>query len=211
MSTGEIYEHSHVPVDLGSGMRGHLWSFRDVTVRMRRQSDMLALLRTDEVSQVATRGYFVELLEESCKSQNPFALFFLDLDRFKEINDTHGHAVGDKVLRVIGDRLSDCVRTADVVGRFGGDEFAVLARDIDNRQKSSALADKLIRIVGQPLVIDGVQASVGVSIGIALFPDTASTDGQLLQSADAAMYEAKRAGGNGFQIARPSLSLTSLA
>lgn len=211
VSTGQIYEYSHLPIDLGGGTPGHLWSFRDITLSMRKHSDMLTLLRTDAVSQVASRGYFIEMLEESCESRVPFALLFLDLDRFKEINDTHGHMAGDKVLRAIGDGLRACVRTADVVGRFGGDEFAVLARHISTREQAAALAKKLIDVVAGAVPLGETRVSVGVSIGIALYPGTTTDAGTLLQAADGAMYQAKRAGGNRFQVARPSLSLTRLA
>ena len=121
------------------------------------------------------------------------AVLYLDLDGFKPINDQHGHAVGDRMLRIVATRLTRAVRTGDCVGRMGGDEFACLLGGVDNRQQLSHLACKLFDTVSAPLQIGKLQLTVRPSIGIAVCPTDGGTAETLLKRADAAMYRAKRA------------------
>ena len=120
------------------------------------------------------------------------ALLYLDLDGFTQINETHGHAVGDEVLRIVAARLSRLVRAGDTVGHLGGDEFACLLATLPSLEQLSHLACKLFDAVSTPLQIDGLALSVRASIGIATFPLHGVTAAALLRSADAAMYRAKR-------------------
>ena len=207
---GRVIEHSYIPIASEEDSVGHLWSFRDVTARLRRHSDMLAQLRTDEVSQVATRSFFAERLRETCDRNMTFALLFLDLDKFKEINDTHGHACGDALLGIVGDRLRDCVRASDVVGRYGGDEFTLIALGISSKRQATTLAKKIIDVVALPIDIDGISLQVGVSIGVVLYGGHGAAPEELMRQADRAMYEAKAQGGNRYHLARPTLRLDSV-
>jgi diguanylate cyclase (GGDEF)-like protein len=120
------------------------------------------------------------------------AVMFIDLDDFKQINDTHGHDVGDAVLRMVADRLKEFVRGGDTVSRRSGDEFLFLmleAKDLDNAR---TMAQRIISVVAAPAVVNGIELSVQASVGLAMFPEDGTTVAALLKHADLAMYEAKR-------------------
>ncbi|MBV8490272.1 MAG: diguanylate cyclase [Candidatus Eremiobacteraeota bacterium] len=125
-----------------------------------------------------------------------FAVMYLDLDRFKEINDTFGHHVGDEVLRAVAERLRTTLRESDTIARFGGDEFVILEPVVDGPADSADLARKLTTALQDPLVIEGTSHDVRVSIGIAMYPTDGSTIEELMEAADRALYRAKREGRN---------------
>jgi diguanylate cyclase (GGDEF)-like protein/PAS domain S-box-containing protein len=125
-----------------------------------------------------------------------FAVHFVDLDGFKEVNDTFGHAAGDEILRIAAHRMSTCVRAGDTVARLGGDEFVVLQHVSDGRSGASRLADRLLAAYREPFVVDGVAHVVTASIGVSIFPDDARDAVTLMQRADEALYCAKNAGRN---------------
>ncbi len=129
------------------------------------------------------------------------AVMFIDLDGFKDVNDTLGHDTGDEVLKHVARRLLSCSRETDTVARVGGDEFLVIAMDIRSREDASMIAEKIIHQVSEPLNVDGRRVSVGASIGIALYPENGSNTGYLIKQADQAMYSIKVAGKNGFGFA----------
>jgi len=128
-----------------------------------------------------------------------FALMLIDLDGFKVINDTYGHRAGDTALKIVAKRLSDCVRNADTVARQGGDEFVILLNDLAQGADSVNIADKILQDVMQPMAIDGRQVTVGVSIGISVYPDDAGDDESMLRLADTAMYHVKQTGKGGYR------------
>ncbi|MDZ7589751.1 MAG: diguanylate cyclase [Rubrivivax sp.] len=121
------------------------------------------------------------------------AVLFMDLDNFKQLNDSHGHAFGDLVLCLVADQMRALVREVDTVSRHGGDEFIALLVDVDQPADAHAVADKLIAAIGAPVTLDGRKISIAASIGMALYPEDGSDMATLIASADAAMYEAKRA------------------
>lgn len=120
------------------------------------------------------------------------AVMFLDLDRFKQVNDTHGHDVGDSVLRLVADRLRAFVRDGDTVGRRSGDEFLYLMTEPTDRATVEVMATRLAAMLAEPATVDGVTLSISVSVGVALSPDEATTAAELLTKADHAMYDHKR-------------------
>ncbi len=130
-------------------------------------------------------------LEQARRHQWRLAVMFLDLDGFKQINDTHGHDIGDRVLQEVANRLSDSVRGGDSVGRRGGDEFLVLMLEVRDDASAITLATKLSAGIAQPIPVDGIRLTVGTSIGIAVYPDDAKSAADLLKCADVAMYAAK--------------------
>lgn len=150
----------------------------------------------DELTSLPNRSGFLQRLTYQLKhldAQRPAAaLLFLDLDAFKPINDEHGHAVGDEVLRVVGARLYRAVRSDDMMSRLGGDEFACLPAAYLNWEQLSHLAAKLIGVVSAPMRIRTLRLEVHASVGIAIGPTDGTTAETLLRSADAAMYRAKR-------------------
>lgn len=133
-----------------------------------------------------------EAVEEKVQeAAEELAVLFLDLDGFKQINDTHGHDVGDRVLQDVANRLRDSIRGSDSVGRRGGDEFLVLMLEVQDDASATTFANKLCQHIAEPIVVDGVRVTVGTSIGIAVFPEDAESASELLKCADTAMYVAK--------------------
>ncbi|MGZ8251917.1 MAG: PAS domain S-box protein [Methylophilaceae bacterium] len=128
-------------------------------------------------------------------------IMFLDIDHFKAVNDTHGHAFGDELIKAVANRLSDCVRSADTVCRLGGDEFVIVISEIANQHDISVVADKILKSTSQPIVIEGIEAHVTMSVGAVIY-DADSDDNvdTLMKKADQALYEMKREGRNGFRI-----------
>lgn len=128
------------------------------------------------------------------------ALFFMDLDRFKSINDTHGHSAGDRVLREVAERLKRVTRDSDIVARLGGDEFVVVAESFQSMADLEVIARKIVEIVGQPLQLDGGELPLSVSVGVAAAPQDGQDVQSLLRNGDAAMYRAKQRGRNGYAM-----------
>ena len=128
------------------------------------------------------------------------AVMFIDLDGFKSVNDTLGHDVGDYVLKEVARRLLSSVRETDTVARVGGDEFLIIATEIQSPDNAAQIAEKVIRSVSQPIIINGRQATVGTSIGISLFPDHSEDMDNLIKLADEAMYKVKNAGKNNYRF-----------
>jgi diguanylate cyclase (GGDEF)-like protein len=152
----------------------------------------------DALTQLPNRALFHDRLEHALaialRGETQVGLMFLDLDEFKRINDTLGHLVGDELLRTVADRLVSLVRNSDTVARLGGDEFAILVEGINQREDMLVLAEKILRVVEQPMVLDGQKLQITVSIGIATAPHDDISAEYLIRDADAAMYEAKRQG-----------------
>jgi diguanylate cyclase (GGDEF)-like protein len=138
------------------------------------------------------RDRFTQAVASARRQQRHVALLFLDLDDFKQFNDDHGHLFGDQVLCWVAGRLRAAVREVDTVSRHGGDEFLILLTDLAQRGDAQTVADKLVATLGEPVTLDGHQLQVGVSIGVALYPDDGTDFNLLVAHADAAMYAAKR-------------------
>ncbi len=184
----------------------HLISvIEDVTERERAEARIVFMANHDPLTGLANRTLFGRTLEAALAELKPgerLAVMFVDLDRFKEINDTQGHFVGDKVLRAAADRLRACVGLGqgNSVARLGGDEFAVILRHVESDTDISSLADRIQVAIGEPFEVDGGRANVGVSIGIAIAPQDAGEAADLLKRADIALYRAKAEGRNTFRF-----------
>ena len=129
------------------------------------------------------------------------ALMFIDLDGFKEVNDSHGHDVGDRVLQLVSVRLTNCLRQTDTIARVGGDEFLVIQTEVTNRTAIAKVAEKIISTVAEPLLLDELEISIGASIGIAIYPEHGEESRILMKKADDAMYHTKRVGKNDYSFA----------
>ena len=129
-----------------------------------------------------------------------FAFFYIDLDGFKPVNDQHGHAMGDEVLRIVASRLLHAVRKGDLVVRVGGDEFVVVQAGVGDVAVAAALADKLVAGIERPIALSGLTIRVGASIGIAIRPDLARGLEEVSAAADRALYRAKAAGGGRWAV-----------
>jgi diguanylate cyclase (GGDEF)-like protein len=162
---------------------------------------------TDGLTGVANRRAFVALLDSACgkpEARN-YTIFYLDLDRFKAVNDGLGHAAGDAVLQAVASRILNCVRQSDFVARLGGDEFAIVAQDLSDRVAADALAHRLVGSLSEAFAVDGQTVRIGASIGVAIAPECGASGDQLLQQADLAMYAAKEAGRCGYCIFEPDM------
>ncbi|AFY58240.1 PAS domain S-box/diguanylate cyclase (GGDEF) domain-containing protein [Rivularia sp. PCC 7116] len=159
----------------------------------------------DALTGLPNRKAFAEELHESlCWADNSnylVALLFVDLDGFKQINDSLGHEMGDLLLVTVAQRLGNCLRGSDTVSRLGGDEFTIILRRIPHRQVAAKIADKILKSVTEPITLEGHSARVSASIGISIYPHTANNPEKLLKKADIAMYRAKRLGKNRHQFA----------
>jgi diguanylate cyclase (GGDEF)-like protein/PAS domain S-box-containing protein len=174
----------------------------DVTEKRKAEEKISYLAHHDALTGLVNRARFNEQLDEALARVGrgeQSAVLLLDLDRFKEVNDTHGHPVGDELLKVVAERLRGCVREVDVVARLGGDEFAVIQNAIAQPADIAALADRICSAIAAPCGL-GVQTAIGVSIGIALAPNDATSATELMRRADLALYEAKGGGRGGYRF-----------
>jgi diguanylate cyclase (GGDEF)-like protein len=137
-------------------------------------------------------------ISQARRDNSIIAVMFIDLDGFKQVNDTYGHDAGDEVLRVTATRFHSVLRETDTVARIGGDEFLVILTELHSRDNASLVAEKILHVVSEPVYFDDSEASVGASIGISLFPGDGNDMETLIKMADAAMYKAKSEGKNGY-------------
>jgi diguanylate cyclase (GGDEF)-like protein/PAS domain S-box-containing protein len=178
--------------------------FSDVTEKRRREASIWHQAHYDHLTQLPNRQMFEENLRRSIEHTRqgglPFALVFLDLDLFKDVNDTLGHEAGDQLLRLVARRLGECVRSSDLVARLGGDEFTFLARDIQDPDDIFPLADKILDALSRPFALGEHTVRISASMGAAFHPRDGGTDSELLRAADLAMYAAKEEGRGHFRI-----------
>lgn len=188
---------------------GFVTTHEDVTEQRQREDRIRYMARHDALTALANRAQFLEEMGEAEKrlSQGePAALLCIDLDRFKPVNDTLGHGVGDKLLQEVARRLGLLCREGDVVARLGGDEFALLLRRIDSTAATAAIAERIVSALAQPFQIDAHQISIGASVGIAMAPADGTTSERLMSNADLALYQAKSSGRSGYNFFRPEMS-----
>jgi diguanylate cyclase (GGDEF)-like protein/PAS domain S-box-containing protein len=189
-------EDSAAPIhDRDGAVTGAVIVFHDVARSMLMSERMAHLARHDHLTGLANTALLAERLEQVVRLANrhrkQVALLFIDLDRFKEVNDAHGHEFGDQVLRAVARRLEACVRESDTVCRRGGDEFVILLTEIECRRDAAQVAEKVLAAVAAEHVIDGHAVRVGASIGISVYPGDGDDAGTLLRRADVAMYQVK--------------------
>lgn len=167
----------------------------------------------DELTDLPNRALFNDRLKQAIsaakRNRNQLVVMFLDLDGFKNINDTQGHLAGDLLLKQVADRLSRCVRESDTVGRIGGDEFAVIINDAEATEQVDALAEKLIETINSPFDLEGCEVHIGISIGISSYSDETATQDDLINNADMAMYESKKKGKNRYTFYSHSPELSA--
>lgn len=197
-------EDAAAPIRDSEGeLTGAVIVFRDVNVARALALKMAHLAQHDALTDLPNRSLLTQRLIQAIalagRHDRQVAVLFLDLDHFKNVNDTLGHAIGDKLLQSVGERLGSCVRMSDTVCRQGGDEFIVLLSEIGGRADAIRCADKIITAVAATHPIDGDEISIGCSIGISVFPENGQDAGVLLKAADTAMYYAKEHGRNRYQ------------
>jgi diguanylate cyclase (GGDEF)-like protein/PAS domain S-box-containing protein len=183
----------------------------DVTERKKAEQRIAFLAHHDALTGLANRAALAQKIEEAAarlrRREEPFTVLLLDLDRFKQVNDTLGHPAGDALLIEVATRLKSLLRETDVLARLGGDEFAIIqAGEADQREAAKLLADRIIEMLRKPFDIDGGNISIGTSIGIALASEHEIGSDDLLKMADLALYRAKSAGRNGYCFFDPQMS-----
>jgi diguanylate cyclase (GGDEF)-like protein len=201
---GHVISASHQPMADG----GWVQTFDDVTEQRLAEARLAYMAHHDMLTGLPNRLSFYEQLGD-CLDRTArgghLALFSLDLDNFKGVNDTLGHPVGDRLLQSVAERLRECVRKSDLVARLGGDEFALVQVDADDPNRTTMLASRLIETVSAPYDLDGHQVIVGMSVGVALAPNDGTHPDALTKNADLAMYRAKADGGNTYRFFEPQM------
>ena len=189
---------------------GILTVTRDITERKKAEEQIQYLATHDLLTDLPSLRFAKDRLSVALNMARRYkkavAVMFIDLDGFKDVNDTLGHDTGDYVLQQVAKRLLSCVRETDTVTRIGGDEFLIIATEINAPENVAQIAEKVIHLVSQPIIFNGRQSVVTASIGIALFPDDGQDMDQLIKKADEAMYSVKKAGKNGFRFINPKVN-----
>lgn len=199
-ANGRIIELHSMPRPGGGAVR----TFTDITERKAAEERIRYFAHHDDLTRLVNRVVFQERLAEAVAlaagSRRGLAVLYLDLDHFKQVNDTRGHDVGDQVLAEAAKRMRAAVRTADTVARIGGDEFAVILPFLDEPEDATRLAQRLVVMLGESFMVDAGAITLGVSIGIALFPQDGTSADELVRRADRALYDAKRAGRSTYRV-----------
>ena len=207
LADGRVVEIARHMMANGSWLTTH----EDITERARNEKRIAYLAQHDLLTGLANRALFAERLDDAAKRLkrhgSNFTVLMLDLDKFKNVNDTLGHPAGDQLLVEVARRLESSLRDTDVVARLGGDEFAIIQENEKNQSGGAiALARKIIALIEQPFDINGHRVGVGTSIGIAFAPEHGSDAETLLQRADIGLYAAKLSGRNDFRVFQPELT-----
>lgn len=208
-------EDSAAPIRRSDGVIiGAVMVFHDITERKKAQDRLHHIAFHDELTGLPNRAYFQKNLRRAMQEAHDLdrrvAVLFLDLDRFKTINDSLGHSIGDELLILVAKRLQACVRDHDTVSRMGGDEFTAVLTDLPSAASAAIVAEKIIKSLSTPFQVQGNTLRISTSIGITVFPRDGEGIGVLLKNADAAMYHAKSCGRNNFQYYSSSMSVRAL-
>ena len=190
LSTGQVIMVNHQPLDDGGWLSTH----EDITEQHRSAETIRYMARHDSLTGLSNRVTFLDAMAEAEKRieiGEPLAVMCIDLDRFKEINDSLGHAVGDAVLTGISNRLLSVLAGKGITARLGGDEFAALVGPLDSEEEALEIAETLVEMLGAPIIVGNSRVSCGASIGIALAPKHGHDSQTLMRNADLALYRAK--------------------
>jgi len=204
MRDGRVIAIKHTPIGDGGWVTTH----QDITEERGREARIRFLARYDGLTEVANRAYLREHLE-AMKPRvgrgEHMAVLCIDLDHFKAVNDTLGHAAGDEVLRQVGARLTALHRETDLIARLGGDEFAILVSPLDGPSVAAAMADRIVKAVAEPFIVGDHQVMIGASVGIAVSPVDGQDPETLMRNADLALYRAKSEGRSNFHFFEPGM------
>jgi diguanylate cyclase (GGDEF)-like protein/PAS domain S-box-containing protein len=207
---GRFLECVSMPQLIGGQSVGRVWSFRDITDRVQVEERIRHHAYHDSLTGLPNRALFQDRLSrdlgQAKRAETNTALLLMDLDRFKTINDTLGHAAGDKLLIEVAKRLRSRQREGDTIARLGGDEFILVVSQLRHKEDVAIVAEQILDVFKAPILISEFDLHVSASIGIAIYPDDGDDHASLLKSADVALYRAKELGRNNFQIFEPKLN-----
>lgn len=204
LNDGRTIALSHQVMSSGGWVTTH----EDVTERRHAEARIAHMARHDALTDLPNRAFFQERLREALvriPARKQVAVLCLDLDRFKPVNDTLGHSVGDSILQQVAERLKECVRENDSVARIGGDEFAIIQSATFQPEAGKALAERIVSALGEPFYVGNQQISIGASVGISLGPQDSLDANQLLVNADLALYQAKAQGRGRYSFFVPAM------
>ena len=192
-------------------LRGGGWVslHEDITQRCQQEREITHLARHDPLTTLANRAFFRDRLQQALQRLvrgQGFAVLCLDLDKFKAVNDTLGHPVGDALLKQVSERLTNCVRQGDLVARLGGDEFAIIQANVREAEQTETLASRIVEKISAPYDIDGQRVEISTSIGITLAPRDGADADQLMKQADLALYRTKTHGRRGYSFFKPEMN-----
>ena len=211
---GRVFEWHSKPQRVGGEVVGRVWSFHDVTDRKRLEAELSYQAFHDPLTGLANKALFSDRLQHAAarleRTGGHLAVLFIDVDDFKTVNDSLGHAAGDEMLRRVAEIVVGCVRKIDTAARLGGDEFAVLVEDVGNRGDVRMLAERILAASRMPVPVGAENVTTTVSIGIT-FDSPGTTSDQLLRNADLAMYTAKERGKNRFEEYESEMHATAVA
>lgn len=194
-------------VDDAGQVESIIMTVMDITERRQAENRVRELAQRDPLTSLLNRASFLEVLPSAIaineRNETDVAVLYIDLDGFKNVNDTYGHQAGDSVLRIFAEKLQSCIRESDFAARLGGDEFAVALSNLKSPLGAASVAENILETVSEPWIIDGELADVGLSIGIAM--NDGSTPEQCLKNADLALYRCKRDGGNRYAFFDPEM------
>jgi|GEM_PF-6440341 len=199
LRNGKTFAIHHEPMPDGGWVATH----EDITDRTEALAQIERMAHHDSLTGLPNRVLFRERLNTAIREASPgmsIAVLYIDLDRFKVVNDTLGHPVGDELLRLVAERLDDCVRENDLLARLGGDEFAIIQMGVAQPAAAQALASRLVQVIERPFDVKGHRLLAATSVGVALWPDDGLDGDQLLSQADLALYDAKAAGRGAYRF-----------
>ena len=213
-STLELYalgkDNEEIPVEISlsytmrDDKKNAIVTLRDITEKKRIEENIKYLAQYDQLTNLPNRALFDDRLKHTIdraqRNKTKIGLMFIDLDGFKNINDSLGHQAGDELLIIIAERLSSVVRSEDTVARFGGDEFVIILEDLKHSDYAAIVAKKILKVVSDDIYLSSQEVRVGASIGISIFPDNGNDAINLINKADISMYQAKKHGKNCYKF-----------